>query len=188
MIDVTTNFDVIESLIKEYKTASGNVNLYKTQLEEVKAELKELRKDLTIKSLNENILAKNAIRDRLKDEISEAKRVAKKAYAECEALIFDGVRRKQSEVYDKQLSRLYGKKIAIIVKKVGDNYDENLCDVKNVIITKNKDQNKKILTALDFGILEIADNYPVKKALVEICIFSKKYPAGTVLPFDTELL
>ena len=188
MIDEKTNFDIIESLIKEYKTVSNNLNLLKTQLEEVKSELKELRKDLTVKLLNEKILAKNTIRDKLKIDISETKRVAKKVFSECETLIFDGIKRRYSEVYDKQLSRLYGKKVEIIVKSVGDDYDEYLCDVKNVIITKNKDQHKKILAMLDFGILEVADNYPIKKALVEICVFTKKYSAGTVLPFDTELL
>ena len=188
MIDSKTNFDVIENLLKEYKRASNNLNLLKTQLEEIKGELKELRKDLTVKSLNEKILAKNTLRDRLKIEISETKRVAKKAFIECEALIFEGIKRKYSEVYDKQLSRLYGKKVEIIVKSVGDDYDEYLCDVKNVIITKNKDQHKKILAMLDFGILETADNYPIKKALVEICVYNKKIHAGTVLPFDTEML
>lgn len=188
MIESKTNFDLIENLLKEYKSASNNLNLLKTQLEETKGDLKELRKDLTVKSLNEEILEKNTLRDRLKVEISETKRVVKKTFSECETLIFEGIKRKYSEVYDKQLSRLYGKKVEIIVKNVGDDYDEYLCDVKNVIITKNKDQHRKILANLDFGILEIADNYPIKKALVEICVFSKKIPAGTVLPFDTELL
>ena len=113
MIDEKTNFDVIEGLIKEYKTASNNLNLLKTQLEEVKSELKELRKDLTVKLLNEKILAKNTIRDKLKIDISETKRVAKKVFSECETLIFDGIKRRYSEVYDKQLSRLYGKKVEI---------------------------------------------------------------------------
>ncbi len=188
MIDEKTNFDLIENLLKEYKTANNNLNSLKIQLEEIKEELKELRKDLTVKSLNEKILEKNTLRDRLKVDISDAKRIAKKTYSDCETLIFDGIKRRYSEVYDKQLSRLYGKKVQIIVKNVGDDYDEFLCDVKNVIITKNKDQHKKILTNLDFGILETTDNYPIKKALVEICSYSKKIPAGTVLPFDTELL
>ena len=188
MIDEKNNFDVIESLIKEYKSASSRLGTLKNQLEEIKGELKELRKDLTVKSLNEKILEKNTLRDRLKEEISDVKRLARKAYSECENLIFDGIRRRYSEVYDKQLSRLYGKKVEIIVKSVGDNYDEFLCDVKNVIITKNKEQHKKILAYLDFGILDVSANYPIKKALVEICAFTKKIPAGTVLPFDTELL
>ena len=115
MIDEKTNFDVIENLIKEYKKVSGNLNLLKTQLEDVKNELKGLRKDLTVKSLNEQILAKNTLRDKLKVDISEAKRVVKKTFTECESLIFDGIKRRYSEVYDKQLSRLYGKKVEIIV-------------------------------------------------------------------------
>lgn len=188
MIDEKNNFDAIENLIKEYKSASSKLSGLKNQLEEIKGELKELRKDLTVKSLNEEILKKNTLRDRLKEEISEVKRVAKKAYNNCESMIFDGINRRYSEVYDKQLSRLYGKKVEIIVKNVGDDYDEFLCDVKNVIITKNKEQHKKILTMLDFGILDINGNYPIKKALVEICAFTKKIPAGTVHPFDTELL
>ncbi len=188
MIDEKTNFDLIENLIKEYKSASAKLNALKTQLEEIKGDLKEFRKDLTVKSLNEKILEKNTVRDRLKVEISDVKRVAKRAYSECESLIFEGIHRRYSEVYDKQLSRLYGKKVEIIKKGVGEDFDEFLCDVKNVIITKNKDQHRKILAMLDFGILDISENYPIKKALVEICAFNKKIPAGTVLPFDTELL
>ena len=188
MIESNTNFDVIERLLKEYKNASSKLNALKTQLEEIKGDLKDLRKDLTVKSLNEKILEKNTLRDRLKVEISDTKRIAKKAFSECERLIFEGINRKYSEVYDKQLSRLYGKKVEIIVKNVGDDYDDLLCDVKNVIITKNKDQHQKILANLNFGILDLSENYPIKKALVEICVYTKKFPAGTVLPFDTELL
>lgn len=188
MIESNTNFDVIERLLKEYKNASSKLNALKTQLEEIKGDLKDLRKDLTVKSLNEKILEKNTLRDRLKVEISDTKRVVKKAFSECESLIFAGINRKYSEVYDKQLSRLYGKKVEIIVKNVGDDYDDLLCDVKNVIVTKNKDQHQKILANLDFGILDLSENYPIKKALVEICVYTKKFPAGTVLPFDTELL
>lgn len=188
MIDEKTNFDAIEVLLKQYKTASQKLNSLKTQLEEIKGELKELRKDVTVRRINEKILEKNTIRDGLKVEISEVKKVVKKAYSECETLIFNGINYRYSEVYDKQLSRLYGAKVEIIVKSVGDDYDEKVCDVKNVIITKNKEQHKKILSNVDFGILDVSNNYPIKKALVEICVYSKKIPAGTTLPFDTELL
>lgn len=188
MIDEKSNFDAIETLLKEYKTASVNLNNLKNQLEETKHDLKELRKDITVRRINEKILEKNTFRDKLKVEISDLKRVCKRVYSECESLIFAGIKHRYSEVYDKQLSRLYGYKVEIIVKTVGDDFDDYLCDVKNVIITKNKEQHKKILTMLDFGILEIADNYPIKKALVEICVYSKKIPAGTVMPFDIDLL
>ena len=73
MIESNTNFDVIERLLKEYKNASSKLNALKTQLEEIKGDLKDLRKDLTVKSLNEKILEKNTLRDRLKVEISDTK-------------------------------------------------------------------------------------------------------------------
>ena len=128
------------------------------------------------------------MRDKLKVEISNVKKEVKKLFSDCETMIFNGIKKRYSEVYDKQLSRLYGKKVSIIVKNVGDDYDEHLCDVKNIIITKNKEQHLKVLAMLDFGILELSDNYPIKKVLVEICAFNKKIPAGTVLPYDIELL
>lgn len=188
MIDQTINFDTIEKLIKQYKELNGNLKNLKTQLNNVMLELKELRKDVTVKYLNQEILSKNTLRDSLKLEISAIKKTIKKVFSDCEKLIFDGIKSHYSEVYEKQLSRLYGYKITIINKKIGDDYDENLCTVKNVITTKNKEQHKKVLKTLDFGILENADNYVVKKAVVEISVYSKNHKVGTALPYDIELL
>ena len=61
MIDQTINFDTIEKLIKQYKELNGNLKNLKTQLNNVMLELKELRKDVTIKYLNQEILSKNSL-------------------------------------------------------------------------------------------------------------------------------
>ena len=188
MIDETINFDTIEKLIKEYRELNGNLNKLKTQLNDTTLKLKELRKDLSNKSKSQEILSTNTLRDSLKEEISDIKKTIKNVFTRCEELIFEGIKCHYSEVYEKQLSRLYGYKITIINKAIGDEYDENLCSVKNVITTKNKALHKKILKMLDFGILENADNVVVKKAVVEISVYNKGYKVGTVLPFDMDLL
>ncbi len=188
MIDQTVNFDTIEKHIKNYKELNGNLNKLKTQLNDVTLELKELRKDVTVKYLNDEILLRNTSRDNLKKEISLIKKQIKKVFSECEKLIFDGIKSHYSEVYEKQLSRLYGYKVTIINKRIGDDYDEVSCTIKNVITTKNKEQHRKVLKMLDFGLLENADNFVVKKAVVEISVYNKSYKVGTVLPYDIDLL
>ena len=91
-------------------------------------------------------------------------------------------------MYEKQLSRLYGYKVDVLVKEPGDLYDEETCIATTIIVTRNKKQHKKIVRMLDFGIRDKRNYYTEKKVKVEVCIYSKKYLAGEVLPYDRELL
>ena len=108
-------------------------------------------------------------------------------FSKTEQLIFTGIRTHYSEVYEKQLSRLYGYKIDLLVKAPGEYFDESTCTASTVIITKNKSQHKKIVKMLDFGIRDAHTYYTERKVAVEVCVYSKKHKAGDLIPFNREL-
>ena len=183
----TQNFDLIEQKIREYKTCSHDILRAKSRLEEVNAELKALRKT-SLSVFDKNIPLLNEERSKLKVEISNKKRQSLKSYKEAEELILSGLCQTYSEIYERQLSRLYGYKIEITYKNLGDDFDERTCIAKDVVITKNKAQHLKVLNTLSFGIVNLDSNTVEKKAVVEICAYSKKHPIGSVMPFDIEYL
>ena len=182
------NYDVVEDKIRLYKAQTYKLNKDKERLDEVCKLLKEARKDLSDKGIKENILALNGERTALKNEISALKKSCNKLYEEAEKMILDGLNEKYSEVYEKQLSRLYGNKIEIIVKNLGDDFDYETCFAEFVITTKNKKLNLKVLKTKSFGIKYVEHNLVTKKAVVEVCVYDKKSPVGTLLPFDFDML
>lgn len=181
------DFDVIEQKIREHKNCAHAVLRAKSRLEEVLLELKNLRKSKT-ENVAEKIILLNEERAKLKEDISFNKRQTTKLYNEAETLIFNGLNENFSEIYERQLSRLYGYKIQITYKNMGDDFDEKTCMAKEVVITKNKAQHLKVLRTLSFGIVNLENNYVEKKAIVEICAYSKKQAVGTVVPFDMDFL
>ena len=183
------DFDVIESKIKSYKELS--LKLYKMQmaLEENQERLKTVRKNtVSTRGKNEELVSLNEERNNLKSSISEAKKLAKEAYTTAEEMIFDGIKNHYSEVYENQLSRLYGYKIDVLVKQMGDLFDEETCFANTIVITKNRSQHRKIIRMLEFGIRDTHNNVMERKVKVEVCAYSKKHRAGEVLPFDYELI
>ena len=103
-------------------------------------------------------------------------------------MIFDGISNSYSDVFDVQLSKLYGYKIEVVIKNIGDDFDERTCLADFMIITKDKKQHAKVIRMLDFGLVETDANFVIKKAKVEMCVYSKKHTAGSVVPYDYELL
>ena len=188
MTDRISNFENINGKILQYKSLSKTLKEYKSELDEILLKLKDIRKQTTYKGGNEEILKLNSRRDFLKDEISDKKRLTKNLYNECESLIFEGLKNGYSDVFDSLLSRLYGSKIEIINKEIGEDYDSKDCIAINMIVTKNPKQHAKILKTINYGIKDISNNIIEKKALVEICVYSRKLPLGAQVPFDAELL
>lgn len=182
------NFDHIESKIKNYKRFSIELESKKARLQEVFALLKSARKDVTVKNVKGEILTLNYERQQLKEEISELKKRINKEYSEAETLILQGIENDYSEVYEKQLSRLYGVKMNIIVKKIGEDFDNETCIAETVIATKDKKQHLKVIKTLRFGIRDVDNNRVKTKARVEVCVYSKKTPPGTVIPYDSVLI
>lgn len=185
----SSNFEVIEENIKLYKNLSGLLSAMQAELEDNAGLLKLARKNgVSLHKKNDEIAELNQKRNELKDKISSAKKQVKQIYADTEQMIFDGIRTKYSEVYEKQLSRLYGYNIDVLIKNPGDYYDEETCLPTLIIVTKNRAQHKKVVKMIDFGIRVSHKHYTEKKARVEVCVFSKKHKAGEVIPFDNELL
>ena len=182
------HFDEIESRIKNYKKLSQELEVKKERLQEVFSLLKEARKDMGLKSVREQIVILNTERQVLKEEISNLKKQVIRDYNEAEKLILSGIESNYSEVYEKQLSRLYGVKMNIIFKKMGDDFDEETCIAETVIATKDKKQHLKVIKTLSFGVIEVENNRVNKKARVEVCFYSKKIVPGTIVPYETVLL
>ena len=182
------NFELIEQNIKEYKDLNFLLNSLQEDLEENAESLKIARKNgVSVRGKNDEISLLNEKRGELKEKISSTKKAVKEAYNKTEQLIFSGIRSHYSEVYEKQLCRLYGYKIDVLVKTPGEYFDEATCTASTVIITKNKAQHKKIVKMLDFGIRDAHTFYTEKKVKVDVCVYSKKHKAGDVIPFDREL-
>ncbi len=183
----TNNYDYIEKRLKEYKDSSRKLNICKARLEEVTSKCANLRKNTSLKS-NQELKILNEERASLKTEISLLKKAVKTLYAETEKAIFTGIETNYTEVYENQLSRLYGSKIDVLIKRIGDDFDLETCNASKIIITKDKSQHGKILKMLSFGLKDRETNVAYKKALVEICCYSKKLKAGEAVEFDLTLL
>ncbi len=182
------NFDLIESKIKNYKKLSSELESKKARLQEVFSLLKDARKDVSLKSVKEQISLLNSERQALKEEISALKKQINKDYNEAETLILKGIENDYSEVYEKQLSRLYGVKMNIIVKKMGEDFDNETCIAETIIATKDKKQHLKIIKTLSFGVRDVENNRVKQKARVEVCLYTKKISPGTVIPYDRVLI
>ena len=187
MID-SIRFDEIELRIKSYKKLSAELERKRKRLQEVFSLLKEARKDMGLKSVREEIVILNTERQALKEEISTLKKQVNKDYSKAEKLILTGIETNYSEVYEKQLSRLYGVKMNIIVKKMGDEFDDETCIAETVIATKDKKQHLKVIKTLSFGVIDVENNRVNKKARVEVCLYSKKLVPGTIIPYEKVLL
>ncbi|MBE5744331.1 MAG: hypothetical protein E7358_06455 [Clostridiales bacterium] len=186
---VIGNFEKIEENIKEYKDLNFLLGELQSKLEEVLQSLKKERKNpLSTQGVNKQIATLNEERESLKEKISLTKKQIKQVFAVTEQIIFSGINGKYSEVYERQLSRLYGYKIDVLVKNPGELYDEQTCIATSLIVTKNKSQHKKIVKMIDFGIRDSHTFYTERKIRVEVCVYSKKHKAGEVIPFDRELL
>ena len=182
------NFEIIEKNIKEYKDLTYLLSSLQQDLDENAQNLKTARKNgVSLRGKNDEITLLNQKREELKDKISLTKKAVKEVFSKTEQLIFTGIRTHYSEVYEKQLSRLYGYKIDLLVKAPGEYFDESTCTASTVIITKNKSQHKKIVKMLDFGIRDAHTYYTERKVAVEVCVYSKKYKAGDLIPFNREL-
>ncbi|MBR6738000.1 MAG: hypothetical protein IKL82_06580 [Clostridia bacterium] len=184
-----TDFDVIEGKIKTYKELSAKLYKMQNALQENQEKLKTVRKNtVSNHGKNEELTALNEERNNLKTAISDAKKIIKESYQTAETLIFQGIKEHYSEVYENQLSRLYGYKIDVLVKQMGDLFDEETCVADTVIITRNKAQHRKILRMIEFGIRDTHNNSMERRVRVEVCAYSKKHKAGETLPFDYELI
>lgn len=175
------NFEIIESQIKEYKEYLKVLEEKKNRLQEVIANLKETRKDTGDKKANEKIQLLNKERAVLKEDISTIKKKSLKLFNETEAIIFKGIDDNFSEVYEKQLCRLYDVKIDIIFKKLGEEYDEETCEIVSMVATKDKKQHLKIIRTISFGIKNLSTKTIQRKAKVELCFYTKKHKAGTII-------
>ncbi len=184
----SVHFDEIELKIKSYKKLSQELSRKRERLQEVFSLLKEARKDMSLKSVREEIVILNTERQGLKEEISNLKKQATKDYSEAEKLILTGIENNYSEVYQKQLSRLYGVKMNIIVKKMGEEFEKETCIAETVIATKDKKQHLKVVKTLSFGVIDIENNRVNKKARVEVCMYTKKFVPGTIIPYEKVLL
>ena len=143
---MSENFDVIENCIKEYKDLNYLLSSLQDELEDVAQSIKTARKNtLSVRGKNDEVSTLNQKRVELKEKISSTKKAVKDSFSRAEELIFTGIRSHYSEVYEKQLSRLYGYKIDLLVKTPGEYFDEATCFASTVIITKNKSQHKKIV-------------------------------------------
>lgn len=185
------NFDIIQEKLKKYKELNEVLRQKKLELSSNRQDVKERRKNYTYydkESHDKEISSLNKEREDLKNEISEIKKEIKQTYRETEKMIFDGISENYSEIYERQLSRLYGFHTEIIVKNIGDDFDEETCIADGMIITHDKYQHGKILKMYSFGIRDTDNNYMEKKARVEFCVYSKLHKAGEVVPYDPEML
>ena len=182
-------FEIIEENIKEYKDLGYLLSDLQAQLDEVANSLKTERKNgVSMRGVNPKITALNEEREELKEKIKNTKKRVKEVFAMTEERIFSGIMGKYSEIYERQLSRLYGYKIDVLVVNPGDYYDEKTCLVTSLIVTKNKAQHGKVVKMIDFGIRDAHTFYTERKARVEVCVYSKKHKAGELLPFNRDLL
>ncbi|MBO5713223.1 MAG: hypothetical protein J6R88_03395 [Clostridia bacterium] len=164
-------------------------NKYELNLNQ--AEIKEKRKNYSYfdkDKYNEEISALNKKRDEIKKQISILKKEIKLTYQDAEKMIFDGIKENYSEIYERQLSRLYGTHVEIIVKKVGDIFDEETCYADGMVVTHDKLQHGKVLKTYSFGIRDTDNNYMEKKARVEFCVYTKAHKAGDLIPYNPLLL
>jgi hypothetical protein len=76
----------------------------------------------------------------------------------------------------------------IIVKKMGEDFDNETCIADIVVATKDKKQHLKVIKTLRFGIRDVDNNRVKTKARVEVCVYNKKIPAGTIIPYDSVLI
>lgn len=185
------NFDVIQKKIRKYKDLNELLRLKKLELSSNQEEITKRRKNYTYydkDTHDKEITSLNNERDKLKNEISNLKKQIKNTYKEAEKMIFDGISENYSEIYERQLSRLYGFHIEVIVKKTGDDFDEETCYSDGMVITHDKLQHGKILKMISFGLRDTDNNYIEKKARVEFCVYSKTHKAGEVIPFDPEYI
>ncbi len=182
------DFELIEQKIKNHRQLSAELNKKRERLQEVFKLLKEARKDQNLKSVREQILILNTERQMLKESISELKKLVNKEYNEAEKLILDGISFEYSEVYEKQLSRLYGVKMSVIYKKMGDDFDEETCIAQTVIATKDKKQHFKIIDTISFGVKNLDSNVINQKARVAVCYYTKKFTPGTVIPLESVII
>ncbi|MBQ3235349.1 MAG: hypothetical protein IJA97_04225 [Clostridia bacterium] len=184
-----SKFEIIEENIKEYKDLGYLLSELQARLEETAVALKQERKaGVSMRGVNPKIAQLNDEREELKEKIKNTKKRIKEVFAITEERIFSGIMGKYSEIYERQLSRLYGYKIDVLVVNPGDYYDEKTQLVTSVIVTKNKRQHGKVVKMIDFGIRDAHTFYTERKARVEICVYSKKHKAGELLPFSRELL
>ncbi len=180
-----SNFEIIEESIKEYKDLGFSLAEYQEKLEEIANSLKQERKNgVSMHGLNTAIATLNGEREDLKEKIKNTKKRIKEVFSATEELIFAGIRGKYSEIYERQLSRLYGYKVDVLVVNPGEYFDEKTSVATSLIVTKNKRQHGKVIKMIDFGIRDAHTYYTERKAVVEVCVYSKKHKAGDVVPFD----
>ena len=80
------NFDLIENKIKNYKKLSSDLESKKARLQEVFSLLKDARKDVSLKSVKEQISILNSERQTLKEEISDIKKQVNKQNTNWQAI------------------------------------------------------------------------------------------------------
>ncbi len=181
------NYEYVERKLQNYRESKFTLKSNQNRLEKIKDECAELRKKTISKSNVEEIdrlKLLNAERVVLKEQISAGKKVVKQLFSEVENLILSSITADNYEVYENQLSRLYGKKIDVLTLEIGDSFDLETCNPSCVIITHNKSQHGKVLKMLDFGLKDRELNVVDKKIEVEICWYNRKIPAGTVIEYD----
>ena len=183
-------FDEIEIKIKEYRKLSLQLNTLKQELVDNREMASELRKNFSKfekTEYNDKIKELNNRQKQIKDEISEIKKRVKVLYLETETAIFNGINEKFSEVYEKQLSRLYGYSVEIIVFEMGDDFDAKKCYAEIMVCTRDRRQHGKILSSKSFTIVNRSTNVVEQKSKVTVCYYTKKHKAGEALPFDYEI-
>lgn len=183
-------FDDIELSIKEYRKQNLKLNTLKQELIDSRDKASELRKNYSKfdkNEYNDKIKEYNARQKQVKDEISETKKTIKTLFLETEKAIFDGINERFSEVYEKQLSRLYGYSVEVIVFEMGDDFDVKKCYAELMVCTRDRSQHGKILSSKSFTIINRANNVVEQKAKVTVCYYTKKHKAGETLPFDYEI-
>ena len=181
------NYEFVEKKLQEYRECSFTLKSNQNRLERLKDECVELRKQSiskTNKDATNKLKQLNSERVYLKEAISKGKKLTKILYSEVETLILSSITNENYEVYQNQLSRLYGKKVDILTLNIGDDFDFETCNPVCVIITHDKSQHAKILNMLDFGLKDRELNVVDKKIDVEVCYYSRKIPAGTVMQYD----
>ncbi len=187
MTNNNQNYEFVERKLQEYRENKFKLKSNQNRLEKIKDILAELRKK-TISNSNVEEINKlkelNSERVLLKEEISKGKKLVKDLYLEVETLILSSINAENYEVYENQLSRLYGKKIDVLTLEIGETFDLTTCNPLRVIITHNKNQHGKVLNMLDFGLKDRELNIVEKKIDVEICWYNRKIPAGTEMQYD----
>ncbi len=184
------NFEIIELNIRNYRHLNASLEELKTNLENVKEKLGDVRKNFSKferGDYNKKIQQLNGEYNLLKKEISEAKKRVKEYFTIAQDLIFEGINAHYTDVYDKMLSRLYGYNVEVTVYNIGDEFDPLKCHADLMIVTKDKKQHGKILKVKSFAIRNTYNNVMQKKANVEVCAYDKKRKAGEVLSYNSEL-